>query len=434
MSGTELLTANCTGLSRLRPPTSQGELWYLDKIPSYAIHDNRSIKGFFGPYRFLSNFYPSPVTYGGLTYPSVENAYQAQKFPAEERESFLGISAGRAKQFGQLSSDRIAEWRPKRVPLMEALVRDKFMQNAELRARLIATAPKYLEETNSWQDSCFGVCNGVGENNLGKILMKLRVELLGHRNLARSRFEEHFGKGRVFLPVIHLCAGLEGAQKAIATAVQAGADGVFLINQGMGVTGMLEVAGHIRSVYPDLWIGINPLGYSVSGAIRIVQAHGIQGLWLDYGGVDSMDPEETLKFRQEFAEAKRATGWNGLFFGGTAFKTSDEIPQDRLPEVGSEAALYMDVVTSSGSATNRPADLPKVTTLADAVRPVPLALASGIRPENASRYLPFVDAYLVASGIEDSLGVLNPQRTKELADLVHTENGGSRFSNDKRNM
>ena len=35
-------------------------------------------------YRFLSNFYPCPITYEGFTYPNVEAAFQAQKADSEE--------------------------------------------------------------------------------------------------------------------------------------------------------------------------------------------------------------------------------------------------------------------------------------------------------------------------------------------------------------
>ena len=37
------------------------------------------IKSFHGKYRFLSNFWPSPVEWYGVTWPTVEHAYQASK-------------------------------------------------------------------------------------------------------------------------------------------------------------------------------------------------------------------------------------------------------------------------------------------------------------------------------------------------------------------
>ena len=34
---------------------------------------------FDGKFRFLSNFYPSPIFYDGILYPTVEHAFQAAK-------------------------------------------------------------------------------------------------------------------------------------------------------------------------------------------------------------------------------------------------------------------------------------------------------------------------------------------------------------------
>ena len=51
----------------------------------------------------------------------------------------------------------------------------------------------------------------------------------------------------------------------------------------------------------------------------------------------------------------------------------------------------------------------------------PIALASGISPENVSQYLPYVDAYLVASSIEteENSGIFVPERAKLLANMIH---------------
>ena len=39
--------------------------------------------------------------------------------------------------------------------------------------------------------------------------------------------------------------------------------------------------------------------------------------------------------------------------------------------------------------------------------------------ENVALYLPYVDAYLVGTGIERELGVLDPDETKKLATAIH---------------
>jgi predicted TIM-barrel enzyme len=50
---------------------------------------------------------------------------------------------------------------------------------------------------------------------------------------------------------------------------------------------------------------------------------------------------------------------------------------------------------------------------------VALALASGVTTANVGEYLPYVDAYLVGTGIERELGVLDPDETKRLAASIH---------------
>ena len=61
---------------------------------------------------------------------------------------------------------------------MRGLVRQKFTNHSHLTEMLLLTAPHELEETNHWGDVFWGVCDGEGENWLGKILMEVRSELL----------------------------------------------------------------------------------------------------------------------------------------------------------------------------------------------------------------------------------------------------------------
>jgi ribA/ribD-fused uncharacterized protein len=132
-----------------------------------------SIKGFDGENRFLSNFIGS-VHFEGSWYPSAESAYQAAKVvDPRERKPFQSMSAGSAKKHGSKIEIR-KDWDKVKIEVMSAIVFDKFYLNKDLRKKLIDTGDKYIEETNSWGDTFWGVCDGKGENNLGKILMKIR--------------------------------------------------------------------------------------------------------------------------------------------------------------------------------------------------------------------------------------------------------------------
>jgi phosphoribosylanthranilate isomerase len=71
------------------------------------------------------------------------------------------------------------------------------------------------------------------------------------------------------------------------------------------------------------------------------------------------------------------------------------------------------VICTSGPGTGVPADIAKVRALR-AGTTAPIALASGITPENVRDYLPYVDAYLVGTGIETRFGVLDPRKIDAL--------------------
>lgn len=142
-----------------------------------AVHDEDNIKGFFGDYKFLSNFYPCKVVYDGDRYPSSEHAYQAAKFPKEDRTRFFTCTAAEAKDFGKKANMIPLAWDSVKYTVMEGIVQDKFTRNRDLADMLVQTGDKYLEETNYWGDTYWGKCKGKGANMLGLILMGVRDKM-----------------------------------------------------------------------------------------------------------------------------------------------------------------------------------------------------------------------------------------------------------------
>lgn len=135
------------------------------------------IDKFNGEYAFLSNFYECSVTYDGLTYPSSEAAYQAQKCEnPEERKQFTTLTPMWAKKLGRKINLR-SDWESVKPFVMENIVFEKFLQHPELKEKLMATGDTELVEGNYWHDTYWGVCNGKGDNRLGKILMIVRASL-----------------------------------------------------------------------------------------------------------------------------------------------------------------------------------------------------------------------------------------------------------------
>ena len=137
------------------------------------------IESFSGPYRWLSNFYMVDVEFDGKIYPSTEHAFQAAKtFDEKDREDVRQADTPKlAKKLGKLVKLR-EDWDSVRLSVMEDMLRKKF-ENPELRRKLLETGHAELIEGNYWHDTFWGVCDGKGENNLGKLLMKIRDEIRG---------------------------------------------------------------------------------------------------------------------------------------------------------------------------------------------------------------------------------------------------------------
>lgn len=135
------------------------------------------INRFSGQYNFLSNMHPCIVKIGDEIYPSAEHAFQAMK--CLDKNDRLAMSVCRspeeAKKAGRLVNLR-PDWEKVKLEVMYNIVKAKF-NNESLRIKLKGTGDEELVEGNTWGDKFWGVCNGQGRNELGKILMRVREEI-----------------------------------------------------------------------------------------------------------------------------------------------------------------------------------------------------------------------------------------------------------------
>lgn len=157
------------------------------------------IDKFDGKYRFLSNFYPCKIEHQGITYPSVEHYYVAMKVndqqlingkyytPGDFREMISKVKeAALVKKIGNKIKLR-SDWDSKKLEVMNWGIREKF-KDENLKELLLSTGDQELIEGNFWKDFFWGVCNGKGQNHLGKILMTVRDEIRGIKKTGLEEF------------------------------------------------------------------------------------------------------------------------------------------------------------------------------------------------------------------------------------------------------
>ena len=133
------------------------------------------IAEFRGKYFFLSNFYDADVECFGYRFKNNEAAFQAAKCPHRMTE-FCELNPSDAKRLGRRVMLR-QDWESVKDDVMYQVCSAKFRQNEDLAKRLVETGEAVLIEGNTWGDRVWGTVDGIGENRLGKILMKIRSEI-----------------------------------------------------------------------------------------------------------------------------------------------------------------------------------------------------------------------------------------------------------------
>ena len=230
-----------------------------------------------------------------------------------------------------------------------------------------------------------------------------------------TRFREIFQSRHVILPIVHV-SNRDQASRNVGVARDAGADGAFLISHGsVSDAELLDAYFAIAEAHRGFWLGVNCLGW---GAEEVFTRAGnaVAGVWLDDAIIDETCAEQPAAAR--VIEAQRAVGWRGLYFGGVAFKY--QRPVRDIARAARHAVDYVDVVTTSGPGTGKAAAPEKIRTMKQAIGEAPLAVASGVTPENVPDYLPWADCFLAATGISYTFDELDPDLVRDLVQVVRS--------------
>ena len=234
-----------------------------------------------------------------------------------------------------------------------------------------------------------------------------------------DRFDEVFKARPAVLPVIHV-VDEDQVMRNIFVAQRAGSNGVFLINHKMIGRKFLDIYEIAADRFSDFWIGINCLDLRPGEIFNEVARRGLlnlAGIWTDNALINEYSEDQSEAER--INELRQNSGWKGLYFGGVAFKYQPLVRE--LEKAAILAAKYVDVVTTSGPGTGRAAEIEKIRRMKTAVGAKPLAIASGITPDNVRGYLKITDCFLAATGISEDFFTLDPQKIRSLIKKAREE-------------
>jgi predicted TIM-barrel enzyme len=214
------------------------------------------------------------------------------------------------------------------------------------------------------------------------------------------------------IPVIHYQSD-EQAMRNAERAVDAGCDGVFLIHMDGENELLAPIACSIKSRWTDrILVGINYLGVDPAKAALANIANGLDMTWTDVQLTHSSAEPWTCAEMIQTALAKTP---KHLLFAGVAFKHQRPEPN---PELAARMAdKFGFVATTSGSATGVAAEVDKIARLRAALGDAPLAIASGVTPDNVHEYAPHLSHILVATGVSETFHEFDYEKLYRLRSL-----------------
>ncbi len=216
------------------------------------------------------------------------------------------------------------------------------------------------------------------------------------------------------IPVIHY-ADDEQAMRNAARAFDAGCEGVLLIEMRGRDSLLPDVARAIKSRWEDRLVGVNMLGAEPERALEWSLDLGLDMTWTDEQLTHSSDGDADEARRVRTLLSRHP---DHLFFCGVAFKHQRHEPD---PVWAARAAVDLGFIpTTSGSATGVAAEVDRIAAIREGLEAdAPLGIASGITPENAASFSPFLSHILVATGVSSTFHEFDPLLLRKLVHAVH---------------
>jgi len=217
------------------------------------------------------------------------------------------------------------------------------------------------------------------------------------------------GLGPLFFAVIH-AKDADQVTQNVQLALEEGVAGVFIINHDFDYPQLLPILRQVRGRFPDAFVGVNFHTINGGEAFPILGRLAREGVKMDAYWADNaciQDASIDQASAEMIASLRQRSGWDGLYFGGTAFKNPRQhaklctpVPAENLTQVAEAASRYMDIVTTSGPDTAVAPDAQKIALMRAGCLDTPLCVASGVTSENVQTLFEDVDCVFAASSIQ----------------------------------
>jgi uncharacterized protein len=199
-----------------------------------------------------------------------------------------------------------------------------------------------------------------------------------------------FGKiNKICLPVIH-CIDEEQVFNNIDIAMRCNCDGIFLVNHDINYVQMIDIIKKVKSIYPNLWVGVNFLDVTPMNIFNILDKYqvNVDGIWTDhyYG---------KKKYLEYILISMMKYSWKGIYFGAVAFKYRGVC--NDITSCCNLVKPYTDVVITSGESTGTPITNEKLDLFCNKEKPI--ALASGIDIHNCLDYKEKINVYVFNTSV-----------------------------------
>jgi hypothetical protein len=221
--------------------------------------------------------------------------------------------------------------------------------------------------------------------------------------------------GPALYPVIHN-EHVQQTLRDVEVVLNAGADGVFLINHELNASSLLTRYRAVVNEFPSAFVGLNFLDMRNPLDVFILLSRaGVtpDAIWTDWFPSEDKKIAALSKHFRELKENEGANLRETELFAGVAHKAASYVDDPFLcAEMARTVDGHVDYITTTGPGTGLQTPIEKLVAMRGVTLMSKLAVASGVTPDNVTDYVPHVDAILVASSLESRFGEIDPERLR----------------------